>query len=208
MRSRPASRGLEALYEVFLSNSITPLTRLNVGVKLTLLVLALLIAPLSGSPLGLLTLTSMTLAILVASRRLEAIINCALGLRYLLVVMVTATAVAEYLRGYPLTTLLIDSLITGLRVVLLLTVFSVISSAITLKEVIGVTDKLRVPKHIAYSFILALRFIPLILHDLSEVSASLRLKGISLSEGGLRARLSAFEVPADVISDYHGFQEV
>ena len=191
MRAGTQYKSLEALYEAFLNDSSTPLTSLNLGVKLVLLALALVVAPLSGSLLGFLALASMALAVLLASRRYEAIVNCMLGLRYLLVLMIVATAVVDYLRDYSLAALLTDSLALGLRVVLLLTIFSVISSAITLKEVTGIADRLKIPKYITYSFILSLRFIPLILHDMNEVSASLKLKGINLSDGGLRARLKA-----------------
>ena len=191
MRVHAPLKGLEALYEVFLGDPATPLARLNLVVKFALLTLALIAAPFSGSPLGLLALTIIALVVLVASRRPEAVVDCAWGLRYLLILIATTTAVVEYLRGYSVTALLIDSLTMCLRVVLLLTIFSVVSSALTLEEVIRVAGLLRVPKCVAYSFILALRFIPLVLHDVNEVSASLKLKGLALSEGGLRWRVRA-----------------
>ncbi len=209
MRIRSPSKSLEVLYEAFISGSTTPLTHLNVGVKLALLMLALAVAPFSGGPLGLLALASVALGVLIASRRPKAIVNCVLGLRYLLVMMVVIMAVVEYLRGYSLTASLIDSLVVGLRVVLLLTVFSVVSSAITLREVIDIADRLRIPKYLAYSFMLTLRFIPLILHDMNEVSASLRLKGISLSEGGLETRLRALRyllISLVIITDLRRFK--
>lgn len=191
MRIRASSKGLEALYEAFLGHPATPLARLNIVVKLALLVLAMVAAPFSGSPLGLLALTLIASVTLVASRRPEAVVDCAWGLRYLLILVAATTAVVEYLRGYSVTASLIDSLTMCLRVVLLLTIFSVVSSALTLEEVIRVANRLRVPKYVAYSFILALRFIPLVLHDMDEVLASLKLKGLTLGEDGLKGRVRA-----------------
>ncbi|MCE4608559.1 MAG: energy-coupling factor transporter transmembrane protein EcfT [Caldisphaeraceae archaeon] len=209
MRIHSSSKDLEALYEAFLNDSTTPLTRLNVWIKLALLALILIVAFFSGNPLGLLALASATLVVLAISRKPRTIVNCVLGLRYLLVIIVAVTAIVEYLRGYSLTALLIDPLTMSLRVVLLLTVLSAVSSALTLKEVIEVADRLGIPKYIAYSFILALRFIPLILHDMNEVSASLKLKGISLSEGGLRARLKVLRyllTSLVIITDFRRFK--
>ncbi len=189
MRVHASSKGLRALYEVFLGDPATPLARLNVGVKLLLLVLAVVVAPFSGSPLGLLALTLIALVVLVASRRLEAVVDCVWGLRYLLILIAVTTTVVEYLRGYSVPALLVDPLTMCLRVVLLLTVFSVVSSAIALEEVIRVANRLRLPKYFAYSFILALRFVPLVLHDMDEVLTSFKLKGLTLSGGGLRGRI-------------------
>ncbi|MEB2793277.1 MAG: energy-coupling factor transporter transmembrane protein EcfT [Caldisphaeraceae archaeon] len=209
MRIHSSSKDPEALYEAFLNDSTTPLAHLNVWIKLALLTLMLVIAFFSNNPLGLLALASITLAVLIASRKPKTIVNCILGLRHLLVIIVTATITVEYLRGYSLMASLTDSLTISLRMILLLTVLSIISSAITLKEIIEITNTLRIPKYIAYSFILTLRFIPLILHDMSEISTSLKLKGINPSEGGLRARLEALRyllTSLAIITDFRRFK--
>ena len=191
MKAYSVQNSLDALYEAFLGGSSSPLSRLNVVAKLALLVLAIVIAPFSGSPYGLLALVLVSAVTLAASRRPGTLINCAVGLRWVLLLIAVVTGVVDYLSGYSVVAAVADSLILCLRVLLLLTLFSVVSSALTVYEVLRLADRLMVPKSVAYSFVLAIRFIPLILNDVGEVSASLKLKGLSLGEGGLADRVRA-----------------
>ncbi len=193
MKFHYSSKSLQAFFDAFLSDPITPLARLNVWVKLAIIVIALMIAPFADHALGLLALASLALILLVASKKLMNMISCILGLKYVLAMIVLVTALAEYSRGYSLPVILIDASMICLRLILLLTIFSIISSAFRLKEIIDIADRLRIPRDIAYSFILALRFVPLVLHDMDEVLASLKLKGINLSEGGLSTRIKALK---------------
>ncbi len=182
-----------ALYSLLMRSSKTPLSKLPTAVKAALLAASIALTPLSSRPEFLAALACLTASLSIASRNYSAIPKCVKGVKYLLAVVAAASTASTIMCGGGVAEALINSGLTCLRMVLLLTCFSLVTTSVSLSESLRIARKLGIPKQVTYSLILAVRFIPLILYDLRCVTDSLMLKGVELS-GGIRLRVKVLKL--------------
>jgi len=183
MRGGSGVAGIKLLYTLLIGSGDTPLSRAPTHVKAALMAAAIALTALSRQPLALAALAGLTLTVSALSRDYAAFVKCVRGVKYLLALLLLATAASAIAGGSGAWQALAQALTTCLRTALLLTCFATISSSLSLAEVLSIARSLRMPKYVAYSVVLAVRFVPLVIHDLANVVDSLRIKGVYPGRG-------------------------
>ena len=171
---------LRNLYKSFIGsyefNSI--LKKLPVWVRLFMIVTPLFTSLIMNTYSLVIALTSL-ITIALISKCALSIINLVRGLKFLIIVMYVSITLIYVYEGQPYYLAMFNALVPIARLVILTGVFIILSRVISTKEVLDMLKAVKAPKGLAYAFLLTLRFIPLILHDLVNVTDSLRLKGVN-----------------------------
>lgn len=142
----------------------------------------LLLAPLAFQSVGgELLIVAIIAPIVAASRTGRGTLDVIMGSWAFLVVIIAL--------NYVLTRNIGLSVAMGLRLIIMLVLSACFFATTDVIEIADLMTRLRLPYYISFSFVLALRFVPVLADDAQDISAAQQSRGLELHRGNVLKRI-------------------